>query len=57
MRYRNEKRLKIIRKLIKSGMTAADIGRRLGVSRARASQLIHQAGYRSVTTMKKDSSI
>ncbi|HET7215814.1 MAG TPA: helix-turn-helix domain-containing protein [Terriglobia bacterium] len=57
MKARNQERLDMIRKLIKAGMSAADIGRKLGISRARASQLIHQAGYHSVTIIKKDYSI
>lgn len=58
MTARNEDRLVKIRALLARGLGVSDIARRLKISRQRASQLIHQAGYEFVQrlepTNKKD---
>lgn len=52
MTARNEDRLIEIRAMLAQGISLSEIARRLGVTRQRASQLIHKAGYKFVTRLE-----
>ena len=53
MAARNESRRAEVRQLIESGHTVSQIATELGVTRQRASQLVHKAGYEFALRLHK----